>query len=148
MSQAMAWTTRGRAHVLGHDIPHDGGVMSFEMVISRVTDPQMLIPKLFHEVDPALAQRLQAGDFIVAGRNFLAGKAHNNGLIALQALNVRVLCESMPLRAYQGAVGLPLPCLADCADITAVVAEGDEIEVDMLAGTVTNFRTGVVHHIE
>lgn len=138
----MEWTTRGRAHVLGHDIPHDGGVMNFDMVISRVTDPAVLAPRLFAHVDRDLAQRLRPGDFIVAGRNFLSGKAHNNGLIALKALNLRILCESMPLRAYQGVAGMALPCLPQCPGITERVADGDEIEVDMLSGEVRNLRTG------
>lgn len=138
----MNWPTRGRAHVLGYDVPHDGGVINFEMVISRVTEPELLVPKLFFELDPTLVHRLQPGDFIVAGRNFLSGKAHNNGLIGIKALNLRVLCESMPLRAFQGAVGLALPCLTHCAGITTWVKDGDELEVNMLTGSVNNLSKG------
>lgn len=138
----MEWKTQGRAHVLGHDVPHDGGVISFDMVIGRVMDPAVLRPKLFEQIDPGLAQRLAPGDFIVAGRNFLSGKAHNNGLIAMKAMNLRILCESMPVRAYQAVVGLALPCLADCPSIGELVADGDEIEVDMLSGQVRNLRSG------
>lgn len=134
----MQWTTVGRAHVLGNDIPHDGGVMAFDAVLARTTDPQQLIPRLFAEVDPGLAARIRPGDFIVAGTRFLAGKAHNNGLIAMKALDLRILCASMGVRAFQGVVGLALPCLNRCVGITDLVSDGDEIEVDFVSGRVRN----------
>lgn len=134
----MEWTTIGRAHVLGNDIPHDGGVISFDAVLARLTDPQELIPRLFAQVDPGLAAKIQPGDFIVAGTNFLAGKAHNNGLLAMKALGLRILCESMGTRAFQGVVGLALPCLTNCAGIKTLIADGDEIQVDFLSGVVKN----------
>ena len=134
----MQWTTVGHAHVLGNNIPHDGGVMSFDVVLARTTDPQELIPRLFAEVDPLLAAKIKPGDFIVAGHNFLAGKAHNNGLLAMKALGLRILCESMGTRAFQGVVGLALPCLTNCVGITGLVADGDEIQVDFLSGLVKN----------
>jgi 3-isopropylmalate/(R)-2-methylmalate dehydratase small subunit len=134
----MEWITTGRAHVLGHNVPHDGGVMAFDAVLERITDPKVLVPRLFAQIDPTLAATLKPGDFIVAGSNFLAGKAHNNGLIALKALGVRILCESMGIRAFQGVVGLALPCLTHCKGVTQLVADGDEIEVDFLSGRVRN----------
>jgi 3-isopropylmalate/(R)-2-methylmalate dehydratase small subunit len=134
----MQWVTRGRAHVLGNNIPHDGGVISFDAVLSRITDPQELIPRLFAQVDPTLASKIKPGDFIVAGSNFLAGKAHNNGLLAMKALGLRILCESMGMRAFQGVVGLALPCLTNCVGVTGLVRDGDEIEVDFLGGLVRN----------
>jgi 3-isopropylmalate/(R)-2-methylmalate dehydratase small subunit len=138
----MDWTTNGRAHVLGDNVPHDGGVIAFDAVLSRTTDPQLLIPRLFAEVDPGLAARIRPGDFIVAGRNFLAGKAHNNGLIAMKALGLRILCESMGTRAFQGVVALAIPCLCACPGITGLVADGDEIRADLLSGEVRNLTQG------
>jgi 3-isopropylmalate/(R)-2-methylmalate dehydratase small subunit len=137
----MQWTARGRAHLLGNNIPHDGGVISFDAVLARTTDPQELIPRLFAQVDPSLAAKIRPGDFIVAGHNFLAGKAHNNGLLAMKALGLRILCESMGIRAFQGVVALALPCLTNCVGVTSLVRDGDEIEVDFLAGLVTNLST-------
>ncbi len=134
----MEWITTGRAHVLGNNILHDGGVISFEAVVARITDPKELIPRLFHQIDPTLAARIKPGDFIVAGSNFLAGKAHNNGLIAMKALGLRILCESMGMRAFQGVVGLALPCLTNCVGVTSFIADGDEIQADYLTGTVKN----------
>ncbi|OWT62076.1 3-isopropylmalate dehydratase small subunit [Candidimonas nitroreducens] len=136
------WKTRGRCHVLGDDIPHDGAVMPFDLVTAKVRDPELLISHLFEAVDPGLRARLQPGDFIVAGRNFLCGKAHNQGLIALKALQIRILCESMPFRSFRGAIGLALPCLVGCTGITGFLKDGDEIEADLETGEVIRLAAG------
>jgi 3-isopropylmalate/(R)-2-methylmalate dehydratase small subunit len=136
------WKTRARCHVLGDNIPHDGGVMRFDYITGRVTDPAQLIPELFNEIDPTLKTRIQPGDYIVAGRNFFCGKAHNNGMIAMKALGLRVLCESMPFRSFRAATGVALPCLTQCIGIREYVHDGDELEVDFETGEVNNLTTG------
>jgi 3-isopropylmalate/(R)-2-methylmalate dehydratase small subunit len=138
----MEWKTTGHAHVLGDDILHDGGVIRFDFVTGRVTDPEILIPQLFAEIDPTLIQRIKPGDFIVAGRNFLAGKAHNNGLIAMKALGLRILCESMPFRSFRAVTALALPAMTQCAGVRDLVADGDEIEADFATGLVKNLSRG------
>lgn len=135
------WKTRGNCHVLGDNVPHDGGVIRFDLVTARVQDPSQLIPHLFDEVDPTLKERLKSGDFIVAGKNFFCGKAHNQGMIAMKALGLRVLCESMPFRSFRAATGVALPCLIHCEGITEWIKTGDEIEVDFNAGAVKNLKT-------
>ncbi len=136
------WKTRGKCHVLGDNVPHDGGVIRFDLVTARVHEPDKLIPHLFDEVDPTLKERLKPGDFIVAGKNFFSGKAHNQGMIAMKALGLRVLCESMPFRSFRAATGVALPCLIHCEGITGWVKDGDEIEADFSTGVVTNLGTG------
>jgi 3-isopropylmalate/(R)-2-methylmalate dehydratase small subunit len=135
------WKTRGKCHVLGDNIPHDGGVIRFDLVTARVQDPAQLIPYLFDEIDPKLKDKLKPGDFIVAGQNFFCGKAHNQGMIAMKALGLRVLCESMPFRSFRAATGVALPCLIHCKGITHLVADGDLIEADFETGIVRNLTT-------
>jgi len=136
------WKTRGKAHVLGDNVPHDGGVIRFDLVTARVQDPAQLIPHLFDEIDPTLKERVKPGDFIVAGKNFFCGKAHNQGMIAMKALGLRVLCESMPFRSFRAATGVALPCMIHCEGITGWIANGDEIEADFASGLVTNLKSG------
>ena len=136
------WRTRGAAHVLGDNIPHDGGVINFRFIPLRVTDPAELIPHLFDEVDPTIKERLKPGDFIVAGENFLCGKAHNQGLIALKALNIRILCQSMPYRSFRAATSLALASMVHCDGIASFLKDGDEIEADFASGEVTKLASG------
>ena len=138
----MSWQSRGRAHVLGDNVPHDGGVIPFRFIPARITDPVEIIAHLFDDVDPDLKGRLKQGDFIVAGKNFLCGKAHNNGLIGLKAMGIGILCESMPYRSFRAATGLALPMLIQCEGIAGTVRHDDEIDVDFATGVVANLSTG------
>ena len=136
------WRTRGRAHVFGENVPHDGGMIPQPIIDQRITDPKELIPHLFKMVDPTFVDRVKEGDFIVAGRNFGCGKPHTNGYIAMQSLGLRVLCESMPGRAVRDVMNLGLPVMSQCEGVTSFVKAGDDIEADYETGDVINHSTG------
>jgi len=135
---ATALMKRGVCHVFGDNIPLDEGVMAFKYAIGRVTDPQMLIPHLFEPIDPDFASRVKPGDLVIAGRNFGCGKPHTTGFIAMHALGLGVLCESMPARALRGAVSKGLAVLAACEGVRAFVRDGDEMEIDFATGQAHN----------
>ena len=136
------WTTRGFAHVYGDDIVHDNGMMEWKHIIERQTDPAVLIPCLLAAIDPEFVTRVRPGDFLVAGRRFGTGKAHLTAYIGLEALGVRILCESTFEKVARGVANLGVPMMSECAGITQHLRTGDEIEVDMVSGTVTRVATG------
>ncbi|BEU28492.1 hypothetical protein [Paraburkholderia sp. 22B1P] len=137
------WRTRGRCHVFGSDIAHDNGMMAWQYIIERQVDPTVLIPQLFAAIDPEFASNVREGDFIVAGRNFGTGKAHTNAYIAMEALGLRVLCESTFVRVRRATANLGLPLMGECEGITSWLRTGDEIEVDVSTGTVLHIESGM-----
>ncbi len=143
---ANTFLKRGLCHVFGDGVPHDEGVMAFKYAIERVTDPKLLIPHLFEQVDQTFAARVKSGDIVVAGKNFCCGKPHIQGYIAMAALGMAVLCESMPHKSLRRAVSVGLPVLTGCAGGTAFVRNGDEIEVDFESGAARNITTGAETH--
>lgn len=141
-AQAPILKRLGRCHVFGDGVPMDEGVMAFEYVIKRITDPRVLIPELFKHVDPDFAKRVEPGDIVVAGRDFGCGKPHGTGFIAMRALGLGILCESMPTRSHRNAVSRGLPILVDCIGVRQMMTTGDRIEVDYVSGAVRNLTTG------
>jgi 3-isopropylmalate/(R)-2-methylmalate dehydratase small subunit len=137
------WQLSGKCHKLGHDFAHDGPMMNFKYVIDRVTDPALLIPHLFEESDPSFKDRVKPGDIIVAGRNLGKGKAHVQAYIAMQALGLGVLCESMPFLTYRGAIASGLLLMAECTGVSECAESGDELEVDFLTGRFVNKTRGI-----
>jgi 3-isopropylmalate/(R)-2-methylmalate dehydratase small subunit len=131
------WVLKGRCYRLGHDVPHAGGVIPDRLITSREIDPQKLVPHLFEETDPGFHQRAKPGDIIVTGRNFGMGPKMN-GYIAMRALGLGLLCESMPYLAYRAAIGCGLRVLTDCVSVTELCATGDELEVDFRSGLFVN----------
>lgn len=139
-----AWRLQGRAYVLGHDVPHPNVVIPQWVIDGRHVDPEFLIPHLFSEVDPGFHERVRAGDIVVAGRNFGMGPKMN-GYIAMQALGLGLVCESMPFFGYRGAVGCGLRVLTDCPGIADATETGDELVVDFSTGAIENITQGRRH---
>lgn len=136
------WKLRGRCYKLGHDVPHAGDVIPQWIIAGRFLDPDFLIPHLFEQIDPGFHERAKPGDIIVAGRNFGMGPKMN-GYVAMQALGLGLICESMPFLAYRAAVGCGLRTLTDCAGATDKAEMGDDIEVDFISGAFTNHTQGL-----
>jgi 3-isopropylmalate/(R)-2-methylmalate dehydratase small subunit len=136
------WVLKGRCYRLGHDVPHAGGVIPDRLITSREFDPHKLVPHLFEETDPGFHQRAKPGDIIVTGRNFGMGPKMN-GYIAMRALGLGLLCESMPYLAYRAAIGCGLRVLTDCVGVTELCATGDELEVDFRSGLFVNHTRDV-----
>ncbi len=134
---AFSWVRRGRCYRLGHDVPHMGGVVPMRIVSEMRFDPKDIVPHLFAETDPGFHQRCRPGDVIVTGRNFGMGPKMQ-GYIAMQALGLGLVCESMPFLAYREAIGLGLPVLTDGKGLADACQTGEEIEVDFLTGRFIN----------
>ena len=137
-----AWKQRGRCYKLGHDVPHPGGVIPNWLIAGRYLDPKDLIPHLFEETDPGFHERCKPGDLIVTGRNFGMGPKMN-GYIAIQALGLGLVCESMPFLAYRAAVGVGLLVMTDCVNVTEMCDTGDDLEVDFQNGFFINHTRGI-----
>lgn len=91
--------------------------------------------------DPEFPKKVQPGDFIVAGRNFGASSGRPAGEI-LKAKGVRaILCDSAGRVFYRNTWNMAIPVL-QCRGIRSKVAKGDELEVDIEAGTIKILKTG------
>ncbi|HEX9464874.1 MAG TPA: hypothetical protein VGB82_19920 [Alphaproteobacteria bacterium] len=135
---------RGTCHLFGDEIPLDEGIMAFKFAIERVNDPKLLIPHLFEQVDPTFAGRVKPGDIVIAGKSFGCGKPHIQGFVAMAALGLGVLCQSMPHKSLRRAVAAGLPVLTGCVGLTQFASNGNEVEIDFTSGAARNLSTGIV----
>jgi 3-isopropylmalate/(R)-2-methylmalate dehydratase small subunit len=128
---------RGRCYKFGDDIPHAECVIPQWTISGRHFDPDELIPLLFEGLRPGFHEQVKPGDVIVTGKNFGMGPKMN-GYIAMHALGLGLVCESMPFLAYRAALGTGLKVFDECPDVTKIVEDGDEIEVDFSSGLFMN----------
>ena len=135
------WQLRGRCRKFGDDIPHAVSVIPQWCISGRHFEPDELVPLLFDGLRPGFHEEVEPGDIIVAGRNFGMGPKMN-GYIAMRALGLGLLCESMPFLGYRAALGVGLKVMDECPGITGIVEEGDEVEVDFSTGHFINHTQG------
>ena len=112
------------------------------VITGRHFDAKDIVPHLFAETDPGFHERCKPGDIIVAGRNFGMGPKMN-GYIAMQALGLGIVCESMPHLAYRAALGAGVRTLTDCPSLLDMVDNGDELEVNFSSGLFVNHTRGI-----
>jgi 3-isopropylmalate dehydratase small subunit len=126
---------RGQAHKFGPDVNTD------EIIPARylnTSDPAELARHCMEDADPKFPEKVQAGDFIVAGKNFGCGSSREHAPVAVKAAGVAaVIAESFARIFYRNAFNMGLPIL-ECTQAAREIQEGDELEVDLTTGMIKN----------
>lgn len=130
---------RGRAWKFGHDIDTDVIIPARYL---NTSDPAELARHCMEDADPSFAARVQPGDIIVAGKNFGCGSSREHAPLAIKACGVScVIAASFARIFYRNAFNIGLPIL-ESPEAAADIQQGDEVEVDLGSGTITNLTRG------
>jgi len=99
--------------------------------------PEELAPHVMEDADPDFVKKMSVGDVIVAGENFGCGSSREHAPIALKAAGVAAIIAPTFARIfYRNSFNMGLPIFE--LEESAEIAEGDEVSIDMDAGTITN----------
>ena len=128
----------GRAFKFGDNISTD------HITPGRLAQLRSNLPELakhvLEDADPTFASRVKAGDFIVAGSNFGLGSSREHAPLVIKMVGVSaILAKSVARIFFRNAINLGLPVLI-CD--TTLINDGDELEVDLEAGTVKDITNG------
>jgi 3-isopropylmalate dehydratase small subunit len=141
MSESIEHTVKGRAWVYGDNIDTDVIIPARYLSTSV---PEELAPHCMEDVDSSFASSVRAGDVIVAGANFGCGSSREHAPIAIKASGVAcVIAASYARIFYRNAINIGLPIL-ECTEAGAGISAGDELEIDMAAGKITDITNGKV----
>ena len=129
---------KGKAFKFGDNISTD------HITPGRLAHLRSNLPELakhvLEDADPSFASRVKAGDFIVAGSNFGLGSSREHAPLALKMAGVSaVLAKSVARIFFRNAINLGLPVLICDTD---KIDDGDEVEIDLAAGTVQDITSG------
>lgn len=101
---------------------------------------------VFEDADETFASRMNKGDFVVAGNNFGLGSSREHAPQIIKIAGVgAVIAKSFARIFYRNAINIGL--LAIECDTDAIDA-GDELDVDIEKGVITNLTNGAVIQIE
>jgi len=104
----------------------------------NVTDREKTAEHLFELAFPELRTSLEAGDIVVAGRNFGCGSSREQAAAALKFAGVgAVIAGSFARIFFRNAINLGLPAVV-APQASLACAAGDELEIDLVAGEIRN----------
>jgi 3-isopropylmalate/(R)-2-methylmalate dehydratase small subunit len=131
---------KGRAFKFGDGISTD------HIIPGRYASIRSNLPELAKHVmegaDPAFATRVNPGDFIVGGSNFGLGSSREHAPLVIKMAGVSaILAKSAARIFFRNAINQGLPVLICDTD---KIDNGDELEVDLSAGTVSDITNGSV----
>ena len=96
----------------------------------NTADPAELAAHCMEDLDKDFKQKNKTRKIIVAGRNFGCGSSREHAPIAIKASGVELVIAD---------IGLPI---IECPSAAAAIRDGDEVEVDLDTGVITDVTTG------
>lgn len=139
----MDFTLRGRAHTYGKNVDTD---VIIPGKYCSIVDQAELGTHAMEGIDPEFASRVKPGDIIVADSNFGCGSSREVAPIAIKGAGVSaVVAKSFARIFYRNAINIGLPIL-ECPEAVDAISAGDEIEIDVAAGTIRNVTRNAEYH--
>lgn len=129
---------RGKVFKFGDNISTD------LIVPGRLAHLRSNLPELakhvLEDADPTFASRVKPGDFVVGGSNFGLGSSREHAPLVIKMAGVSaVLAKSAARIFFRNAINQGLPVLICDTD---KIANSDELEVDLGAGTIRDKTNG------
>ena len=129
---------RGKAFKFGDGISTDHIIPGRYASLRSNLDE--LAKHVLEDADPTFVSRVKEGDFIVAGNNFGLGSSREHAPLVIKMAGVSaILAKSVARIFFRNAINLGLPVLICDTDS---IDDGDELEIDLSAGTVRDVTNG------
>ena len=114
----------------------------------NTADHKELAAHCMEDIDPDFVKNVKEGDIIVANMNFGCGSSREHAPIAIKASGVSCVIASTFARIfYRNAINIGLPIL-ECDEAAKDIENGDEVEVDVDTGVITDKTNGKTYKAE
>jgi 3-isopropylmalate/(R)-2-methylmalate dehydratase small subunit len=108
-----------------------------------ITDESELASHAFEDMKPEFRKKFETNKIIVAGRNFGCGSSREHAPIALRKAGIKaIIAESYARIFYRNAINQGMIVL-EAENVSNLVRDGDDIEVDLDTFKVVNTTKGV-----
>ncbi len=129
----------GRSWKFGDDISTD--LIAPGRLFHLRTNLPELAKHVLEDADPEFPSKVQKGDFVVGGSNFGLGSSREHAPTIIKIAGVgAVLAKSFARIFYRNGINVGLPLLICDTDL---INEGDELDVDLSAGTINDVTKGI-----
>ncbi|MEA2108019.1 MAG: 3-isopropylmalate dehydratase small subunit [Pseudomonadota bacterium] len=133
---------QGKAWKFGDDVDTDAIIPARYL---NTSDPEELAKHCMEDADPEFMDKIQAGDIIVADKNFGCGSSREHAPIAVKAAGISCVVAGTFARIfYRNAFNTGLPIL-ESGEAAAEIKSGDELRIDTSTGKIENLTTGKIY---
>jgi len=130
---------KGKVWRFGNDIDTDAIIPARYL---NTSDPGELARHVMEDADKDFSLKVQAGDIIVAGKNFGCGSSREHAPIAIKAAGIQaVIARSFARIFYRNSFNIGLP-IFESEEASEKIREGEIIEIDADKGIIKNLSTG------
>ncbi len=128
----------GKAHKFGDSISTDH-IIPGKYAHLRSNLPE-LAKHVFEDADVNFVNKVKKGDFVVGGSNFGLGSSREHAPLVIKMAGVSaILAKSVARIFFRNAINLGLPVLICDTDR---INDGDELQIDLAAGTIKDITNG------
>jgi 3-isopropylmalate/(R)-2-methylmalate dehydratase small subunit len=125
---------KGNVWKFANDIDTDAIIPGRYLTINTADE---LAQHAFEGVRPDFASNVKSGDMIIAGTNFGCGSSREHAPLALTGAGVKcIIAKSFARIFFRNSINIGL-MLMEFPD-TDSIREGDELDVDLSSGLITN----------
>ena len=133
---------KGKVWVFGDNLDVDFEIVPSRKMFAGIIKPDKLGDWCMTNVDPDFPKKVKKGDIMVVGTNMGCGHDHSQANIGIKQCGLScVIAESFDRNFFRNSISIGLPII-EYKGINKNVKEGDELEVDLRAGTIKNITTG------
>lgn len=130
---------KGTVHKYGDNVDTDVIIPARYL---NTTDPKELASHCMEDIDTEFVKKVKPGDVIVAQDNFGCGSSREHAPISIKAAGIAcVIANTFARIFYRNSLNIGLPIL-ECPEAVSGISDGDQVEVDLESGKITNVTTG------
>jgi len=110
----------------------------------NITDKKDTAEHVFELAFPEIRKKMKPGDLIVASKNFGCGSSREQATAALKYSGFGgIIASSFARIFFRNSLNLGLPLIGS-PDAQKLIKEGDELEIDLVNGSIKNLTSGLL----
>lgn len=114
----------------------------------NTAEPKELAVHCMEDIDTTFAANVQAGDILVADKNFGCGSSREHAPVAIKASGITcVVAGSFARIFYRNAINIGLPLIELGEDVKNIKA-GHVLRIDLAQGILENTSTGQIFNVQ
>ena len=136
---------KGKVHKYGANVNTDVIIPARYL---NVSDPDELAKHCMEDIDADFLNKMKQDDIIMATSNFGCGSSREHAPLAIKAAGIScVIAASFARIFFRNAINIGLPLL-ECSEAVEKTESGDELEIDLEKGEITNVSRGATYQAE